>query len=156
MTQSRESIPLAFFTQKACQQSNQLGSEQERAADLRNSMLCRLQDAASIEPPVQLKKKVPLLRASVRLLRRELTSGEADALEGGPEHEGLAHQVPQQGAVAEEQVRIDLSFGRTGENDGPTVVESWIELKRPATATYASSACSACGPDTEHSTETNS
>ena len=161
MAQSRESTSSASSTPNACaSRSEQLGSEQERAADPYNSMSSRLQDVSSdsIEPPVQLKKRVSLLGAMCSC-PQILTSCDADhlELEGGHElphqlDEGVARHVPQQGAVAERQACIDLGPGRTGENDGLTVVEPWIELKRAAIATYASSACSACGPDREEST----
>ena len=169
MTQSQESIPLAISTQSAClrsdKQSDQLSSEQEAAADLCNSTSNRLQEddpPDSIEPPVILKKRVPLVEAMCTCPQM-LTSYEADhlELEGGYElpqqhDEGLAHQVPQQGEIAERQVCIDLGSARTGENEAPTVVEPWIELNRAASVMYASPACSARGPDPEVSTKTNS
>ena len=168
MTQSQENLPLAFSTQSACQrsdqQSDQLSSEQETAADLCNSMSSRFQDDPpdSIEPPVILKKKVSLVEAMCTCPQM-LTSCEADhlELEGGHElphqhDEGLAHQVPQQGEIAERLACIDLGSARTGENDAPTVVEPWIELKRAASVMYASPACSARDPDPEVSTNTNS
>ena len=150
MTQSRKSIPLAFSTQKACQQSNQLSSEQERAADLRNSMLSRLQDAAS--------KKVPILGASARdsLLRRELIFCGANALEGGHEScrtswtRAFARHVPSRARSRRSKRALTSVLGALGSTMG----RQWLNPGSSSNGRQPH-ACSACGPSAEGSTDTN-